>query len=168
MSILFPYRPTSLDLGPDWVNADPVVDPNNEMSADQAVDWKRQIAGAGKTIPLARLFTSGSVSAPDIDYRTEAWNPEGKTAGLNALPVPSRSAPGVYLVSWSASGVLNAAGEVATLDLQWAVGSPAIVDATPRMVNAWPASNRTVEVRCWSEIAGVMTPTDMHFLLQVG
>lgn len=160
----FPDRPIRTDLGADLENYSPVVDVKHHLDADDLELRKFQLAGLGLVSPRVVISGKTSVSAPEVDFLTEAWNTEQQSSGAYAKPVIAKTSTGLFTVTWAAT-VPNEAGELRPLNLRWAIGFPAGISANPQHVQAWPTSQNVITVKCWESIANVDTLTDMFFLV---
>lgn len=95
----FPSRITRGTLGPKFVNAAPVEQPEQDIGDQQfnAAFW--QVAGMNLGAPRVSLIAAYVGAAFVVANKTEAWNPDG----TQAHPVLARTSAGVYTYTFAAS-----------------------------------------------------------------
>ncbi len=112
----FPGRPARSHFGPTYRNAQPVYDPSKELGA-QAINllcW--QVAGAGRTVPLAVLLIQGDGA---LLLQQLAFDPRGKLENVDV----EKTGTGVYKVTFEAA-YPNEGGVMATLTPRAALVAP--------------------------------------------
>lgn len=76
----FPDRPARIGFGPEMQNKYPPVIPETDLSADQMNLTFWQVAGAGRTLPLAVLLFDGAT--PSILFQMLAMDPKQELGDL--------------------------------------------------------------------------------------
>jgi hypothetical protein len=162
----FPARFARSALGPTFVDAYPVENPEQDIGATQANLAAWQLAGLNGCAPRALLaaYWDSGTSAFVIASQAEAWNSDG----AQSHPALARAAAGDYTYTF-ASTYLDELGASVSPALVGAVLAPArvLTAFADRIITAaWidPTAPLVVELRQWNAAGSA---TDHPFVLLV-
>lgn len=156
----FPARIQRSDLGPTFVDAYPVENPETDIGARAFNAAFHQVAGMNLVSPRAIVVAEYSGGALSIQYQAEAWNPNSD----QAHPVLSRNGTGLYFLTFDASYADESGVQIPTT-LYFVKGSSMTSSLVFVMAQINPSNRLQVILQTQSPDS---TPVDVPFVLEVG
>lgn len=156
----FPSRIQRSDLGPAFVDAYPVENPETDIGARAFNAAFHQVAGMNLVSPRAIVVAEYSGGALSVQYQAEAWNPNSD----QAHPVLSRTGTGAYSLTFAASYADESGVQIPTT-LYFAKASAMSQSLVFALARINPANS--LQVILETQLADT-TPVDVPFVLEVG